>query len=527
VTYDRYVMRNPWRRSIGGPRDARDARGDEAIMSAPDHSGRGIGALAVGGATVVLLRSAGVAVFGLVGNIVLARMLLPRDFGLVAFGITLVVAGTFVAQGGVAIGYVRRPADPTRTELGALVGLQLVLTSLVTACLVAASLPFGRAGEITAFMVLSLPVLAVRTPGFILLERSLDFRRIAAVEVTEALVYYAWAVTAVAVGWGVWGLASATLIRAVTGTIVMLKVSPVSFPRPSFAWNRARSQLAFGSRFQASQLANLARYQGLNAGTVAIAGTGALGQWVLARQVLQVPMLLFDALLRVSYPATARLVAAGTDLRPVIERAAGMTAVATGLLLAPLAATSSTFVPLLFGARWEPAGSVIPWACAGLAFGGPVSVAAAGALYALGDAATPLRATVASSAAWGVVTFALLSTWGVPALGAGWFASCVVDSAILGRGVQTRVGVRLLPEIAAPVTAAFVAAAMGWTTARALGGGAWAGGIAAVLVVALYAGALAIVRREQTIADIRTVVSAWSRSRRTFPDGREVVLNDG
>ena len=196
---------------------------ERSTVSTADEPEQSVGTLAIGGAVVVLLRSAGIAGFALIGNVVLARLLLPSEFGLVAFGITLVAAGTFLAEGGMAIGYVRRSADPTLTELRALFGLQLVLASFATTCLVALSLPFGEAGRVTAFMVLSLPILAFRTPGFILLERALDFRRLVAVEISEAVVYYAWAIAAVWVGWGVWGFASATLVRAVVGTVAMFQ----------------------------------------------------------------------------------------------------------------------------------------------------------------------------------------------------------------------------------------------------------------------------------------------------------------
>ncbi len=239
-------------------------------MSTADEPEQSVGTLAIGGAVVVLLRSAGIAGFALIGNVVLARLLLPSEFGLVAFGITLVAAGTFLAEGGMAIDMCVDLQIPCRPNCGRCSVCNWCSHRSPRRALLRSRCR-SEAGRVTAFMVLSLPILAFRTPGFILLERALDFRRLVAVEISEAVLYHAWAIAAVWVGWGVWGFASATLVCAVVGTVAMFRVSPVSLLRPSFAWSTARSQLSFGSRFQAAQIANFARYQGLNAGTVAIA----------------------------------------------------------------------------------------------------------------------------------------------------------------------------------------------------------------------------------------------------------------
>ena len=62
-------------------------------------------------------------------------------------------------------------------------------------------------------MACSLPLLALRAPHAIALERALEYRPIAAIEFAESLVFYGWAIATVAAGWGVWGVASAAIAR--------------------------------------------------------------------------------------------------------------------------------------------------------------------------------------------------------------------------------------------------------------------------------------------------------------------------
>ena len=52
-------------------------------------------------------------VIGFAGSLLLARMLTPEDFGVVAVGLALTALGGAVADGGLGSGMVRRPEPPT------------------------------------------------------------------------------------------------------------------------------------------------------------------------------------------------------------------------------------------------------------------------------------------------------------------------------------------------------------------------------------------------------------------------------
>ena len=90
----------------------------------------------------------------LAGNIVLAHLLLPRDFGAVAFGTTLVTVAGVLSDGGIGVALIRRREDPSLEDLRALLGIQLAAScALATVTVVVGSL-FGRVGLITAVMAL-------------------------------------------------------------------------------------------------------------------------------------------------------------------------------------------------------------------------------------------------------------------------------------------------------------------------------------------------------------------------------------
>jgi PST family polysaccharide transporter len=408
---------------------------------------------AVGAALLTIRAAAGQAV-GFVGTLVLAHLLSPTAFGVVAFGTTAVTIGTFFADGGLGAALIRKATAPSIDELQTLLGFQLVVASAIALLLAVAGSRAGTTGAVTAIMVSSLPLLALRAPHAIALERSLEYRPLAAIEFIESVVFYVWAIATVWVGWGVWGFASAAVVRALAGSLLMMRASPLDLIAPRLRLGTLRSMLGFGIGFQAVGLAALTRNQGVNLVVAAVGGERLLGYWSLANRLLQVPFWLFQALWRVSYPTMARLRAGGEDTRLTVKRFARVTALTSGIALAPLAASAHFLVPALFGAKWAPAADPIPWACAGLVVSGPVSVAATGYLYSERDVRTPLNATIINGAIFIALAAILLNPVGVAAVGIAWMAASWTEAMIFSRALRRRAHLAIERIILAPVAVA-------------------------------------------------------------------------
>jgi len=447
------------------------------------------------GVVAVAARGVFVNVLSLAGGIVLARLLLPRDFGVVAVGSTVVMLAYFLADAGVGATMIRDPTAPSRRDLEALLAFQLSATTILAALIAAIAWPFGEVGQVTALMCISLPFAALRTPVVVLLERRLSYRPIALVEISEVGLYYAWAIATVIAGWGVWGLASAAVLQAATGSMLMTSVCPERIVRPRFSWSRTRRLLGFGLRFQAVGGVIFARDQALNVGTALFAGVSVLGLWTVARRLLEAPFVLLAALWRISYPAMSRLLSAGELPRPIIERSVRLVAAGLGVLLVPLVGSAPALVPVLLGGAWTEAASVLPWAALGLMISGPISVAASGYLWAVGDARTPLRAAALDAFFWCAVSLPLVPLIGVSALGVGWLAGALAQSALLERTIARRTHAAIRRHLIVPTAVAVVATAAGWTVSSAKGENFASAAVGAVLAEALYIGGLLLLTR--------------------------------
>jgi O-antigen/teichoic acid export membrane protein len=446
---------------------------------------------ATSGAAVLMMRGVAARGLGLLGTIVLARLLVPEDFGLVAIGLAVWQFGGVFSNGGIAAALIGRPDPPERAELQAMQGLQLVLTGLIAAATAAIASLIGGDAWVTALIVASLPFASVRAPAAIQLERSLSYKRVATVEVAESVAYYAWAIATVAAGWGVWGLASASLAQACVGSWLMVAAAPMRVLRPGFQWRRLQPLFGFGLRYQGNAFVDMFRQQGLNVVTGALAGLSTLGLWALASRIMLAPNLLFQALWRVAYPANSRLMAAGQDPRPTLRRVIALIAVAAGAMLVALVGSAPALIPTVFGERWDGILWVLPPAALGQLLAVPLSVGVSGYLWAIGDASTVLRTNLSRTVAWACVAFALLPWFGVAALGVGWLAGSLAQLWSFEEAIKRLFGRRMIRPLLVPVLGGTAAAAVGWAVSSvgepSMVSALLGGGIAEALFVSIIA----------------------------------------
>jgi O-antigen/teichoic acid export membrane protein len=459
----------------------------------------------VTGAALVVARGFLVRLLGFASYVVVARFVSPEEFGVFTFGAAIVTAGQFLSDAGMAAALVRQPEEPEHADLRAVQGLQLAVSgSLATVALVIGAL-IGGDGLVVGAMVVSLPIATLRVPAMTLLERHLNYRPLVVVEVAETLAFSVFMIAAVVGGAGVWGLALAVVVRAIFGTIALTRVGPVGFVLPSVDPPRVRPILRFGAKFQALSAVGVANEQIYNPAVTAISGVGALGIWGMAYRILQLPQLIFVSLRRVSYPAIARLIGAGEDVRGTVERSARLAAVGSGLVLVPLVGSSTALVPLVFGDRWADAADILPGLCLGLMIGGPVSVAVAAYLLAANQAGVVLRSAILRVGTMLVVALSLLPVIGVVAMGLGYVAAATVEASVLGAAAARSLDVRLGRALLPCCLSAVGAGAAGWAVAVLLGVSVAGCVLGGAVSFSVFAGALWTLSHDALVDAVRIV----------------------
>jgi O-antigen/teichoic acid export membrane protein len=435
---------------------------------------------AAGGVALLVARGVVIIVLGIGANIALARLLVPRDFGIVALGTVLLTLGSFLSDGGLGAGLIRRREPPALRELEAVNAAQIGITLALTAGSFAVGAALGRDGLVVAAMVATLPITILKVPSIIVLERDLSYRPIATADLLEAASFYAVTLVTVALGMGVWGFVVGMAVRAVTGMTTMALLGPVGLVRPRWSWPDLRPLLRFGAKFQAVVVTNLFREQGLNVGIAIVAGVSTLGVWNLSWRVLQVPFMVFGTLGRIGYPTMARLIGAGQDPKPVIERGTAALAVITGGMMVAVTGFAPV-LPMLLGDGWSSVPAVLLWAGIAMTCSLPIYLASYGYLFATDAGGTVLRVVLAGAVVWVALALSLVSSIGAPAVGLGWCAAALVQLVILIPRITERSGAAVARSLAVPTPAAVAAATGAWLLAKATGGSVLSGlaGIAA------------------------------------------------
>jgi O-antigen/teichoic acid export membrane protein len=443
---------------------------------------------------------------GFFGNLVLARILTPKDFGIVAIGATVTLVASALADGGLASGLIRRADPPTRDELRTLSGIQLAFTLPLSALLAVIASRFGTAGLITGIMVCSVPLSAFQAPGRVILNRRLLYSRVAMVELVASVTYYGWAITGAALGYDVWAMATATVVRAIIASAAFAIGSPFGFIVPTL--HRAREFgeiIRFGLKFQSGWITVVVREQILNATTAIVGGVSTLGLWSLARRLIELPTTLVDSINTVTFPTMSHLLFREDDPRPLIEKTTRYSAITLAVFLSAFAASSIGLVPFAFGDRWAEAAWAIPPACLGLAFAAPASAGATGYLFASGVPGRYVWITVIYSAVWIVTSAALLPFMGVAALGVGWIAGGLVEASLLERAVYQLSQARMLAQSAWPIVSGTVGGLAGLGGALSLSNTFFQGLAGAVVATVVTIAMLALTCRVDLFDVVRTL----------------------
>jgi PST family polysaccharide transporter len=299
-------------------------------------------------------------------GIVLARLLVPADYGVYAVALVALNALLSMNELGVSLAIVRRPGDVSRiapTVKTLAFGSSLILWVAMFACAprVASAVGAPEATNVLRLLTLSVLIDALTAVPSALMTRDFMQKERLVVDTAGFVVGAVTAIGLALAGFGVWALVWSALLGNVVNALFILRYSPDRHPY-GFRRDVARELLAFGLPLALASLLIMAL---LNIDYVVIGaelGTVQLGFYLLAFNLCSWPVNMFSApARRVSLPLFARLHAGET------EASAAFVPVCTVLLLVTLpaclvlAALAEPIVGLVYGGVWLPAASVLPW----------------------------------------------------------------------------------------------------------------------------------------------------------------------
>jgi lipopolysaccharide exporter len=305
---------------------------------------------------------------GIASVAVLARLLTPDDFGLVAYA-TLVIGVVELFTGLATDAELIRYAHPDRAYYNAAWTMNVARGVAITLLLIGLVGPASQFFEEPRLRVVMLTLAAMpllqgfENVGIVDFRKGLEFDRefrfllTARVVGTVATIGLAFAMR------NYWALVAGTLFRTAFRVLLSYKVHPF---RPRFDVSRIAEMFRF-SRWM--MILNLAgglseRLPGLVVGREW--GSSVLAYLNVGREIAELSTTEIRApIRRALYPGLAQIVHQPARLADVLVRCTGMLALLTLPIALGLALVADDLVPLVLGAQWHPTISLLQPLCVG------------------------------------------------------------------------------------------------------------------------------------------------------------------
>lgn len=316
----------------------------------------------IDGLQAIGLSTALIAALKLLQLVVLARLLAPESFGVMAMATVVTGMLAHFAEIGAGSVVVHRQ-KMANAELDALfwlgLGVGVVAAALVIASSTLVAAHFREPKLVQVLFILSgtLVLQPIGQPFRSLLERGLVFR---AVAIAEGIGALSGAAIAIGTAWGgagvlslAWGALAGTLV---TTSLYLVFGRNLWRPRLVFSAQQFRPNFLFGARLSGQRLLN---YAAGNADFFLIGtflGSQALGYYAIAYNVANLASSHVNGLLsRVAFPAMSQLQGGLDRLRDAYLKFQGVSGLVNFPIMFGLAAIADAAIPAALGGAWHAA----------------------------------------------------------------------------------------------------------------------------------------------------------------------------
>ncbi|HDP70492.1 MAG TPA: MOP flippase family protein [Actinobacteria bacterium] len=310
----------------------------------------------------VALSTIFVRAVGFIAKIILARLLAPEDFGLLAIGLlTINTVGIFKDLGlGAALIHrkenIKEAAD-TAFLIIPIFAITLFGLAFFSAPFVATFFENSQATAIIRVLAFTLVISSFATVPSNLLEKELEFKKKIVPEALPQLGYAIVAITLAILGYGVWSLVWGQVVSALIGAILIWFFVDWR-PKLCFDKSATKEMLSYGKEIIAASFIIFLHSNLDDALVGKLLGVVTLGYYSLAYTISIMPATSISCLIhRVTFPAYSKI----QDDKERLGEAYLKVLKLVGTLSMPVAIgiflIAPNFVPTIFGAKW---GSSIP-----------------------------------------------------------------------------------------------------------------------------------------------------------------------
>ena len=297
-------------------------------------------------------------------GVLLARLLAPADFGVVALAYVVLGLARSLCDVGIGDAIVQRQEVTNRhvrtaATFSVLMGMAVAGVLAVLAPAFASMMRDGRVVPVLRVLSVALAIRSAAIVSDAMLRRRLEFKTQVVIETSSYVVGYGCVAVGLALrGYGVWSLVWGALAETLLSSIAQIAIVRHDI-RPMLVRQELAQLLGFGA---GATMGTWANYVALNGDYFVVGrsmGAVSLGLYVRAYTLMKLPhTYVASALSRVMFPAFASVQTEPTRLRRGYLLLTEVVAIVAAPSMAVLAVVAPHFVRAVYGHQWL--GAVLP-----------------------------------------------------------------------------------------------------------------------------------------------------------------------
>lgn len=301
-------------------------------------------------------------------GVVLARLLVPADFGLIGMlAIFIAISQTFI-DGGMGSGLIQRQERSNKDfstvfVFNLVVSVLLYLLLFFLAPLIANFYKTPELVNITRVIGLNLIINSLAIVQRTRLTIDLDFKTLAKINVVSVLLSGGVAIYLAYIGFGVWALVCRQVLGAILAVLLLWYYSRW---KPSLAFSRQsfKQLFGYGSKILAAGIYAQTFQNIYNITIGKVYTAGELGFYTQAKQFADVSAGTVTSILQqVTFPILASLQDNREKMIVVYRQLIKMTAFFIFFAMSTLAILAEPFIELFLGEKWLPTIPLLQWMC--------------------------------------------------------------------------------------------------------------------------------------------------------------------
>jgi PST family polysaccharide transporter len=321
---------------------------------------QGFAKKAVSSSVFLITRQFGINIINFAGNLILARILIPADFGLYAIIQFVLSFLTLVGDGGLGAALIKKKGELKEDELAAVFTFQQVFMTAITLIFIAATFflkPFvSDPSALLLFRIsaLSYFMLSFRIVPVITLERNLHFGKIAVLEILEVVAFQATAVTLAFMKAGALALVAGLVAKNIAMLMVLFFISDWKI---KYKWDlkTVLPEIPFGLSFQGFHFINMLKDSFVPIFISSTLGMATVGFINWAGTLANYPLVATGIISRILFPFFSKIQEDEEKLKKAIELILSMSIFLVFGILAVIWGMAKPITRILYTEKWMPA----------------------------------------------------------------------------------------------------------------------------------------------------------------------------